>query len=125
MAYNADGTPSPKLAESPPGADDYVLLKNVEAFPRAWVVHDAELQPPIWGLKREDRQRTMERLLYRGYDGGFQIWKDGVEYPLRSRVLIETADAVARVGTHRTAQRAEALEVASAVGLDTRGAACR
>jgi hypothetical protein len=95
LAYNADGSRSAKLAESPPQNDDYVLLKNVEAFPRAWIVHDAEVQPPVWGLKRADRQRTMERLLYRGFDGALQIWKGGVEYPLRSRVQIENADSAA------------------------------
>jgi hypothetical protein len=92
MVADASGIPSPKLASSPPTEDDYVLLRNAEAFPRAWIVHNAEVQPPIYGLRREDRTRTMERLLYRGEDQGVRIWQNGEEYPLRSRVLIETAD---------------------------------
>jgi hypothetical protein len=95
MCATAEGEPAPVLAESPFKEQDYLLLKNVEAFPRAWVVHDAEIQPPIWGLKRSDRSRTMERLLYRSLDGRIPIWENGVEYPLRRRVLIETSDSAA------------------------------
>jgi len=95
MGATADGVAAPILAESGFKEEDFLLLKNVEAFPRAWIVHDADVHPPVWGLKREDRARTMERLLYRPKDGGLSIWQDGVEYPLRSKVHVETADALA------------------------------
>ena len=65
----------------------------------AWVVHDAEVRPPIFGLKREDRTRTMERLLYRMYDFRLRIWQKGEEYPLRSRVLVETNSPQAVLAT--------------------------
>jgi hypothetical protein len=92
MTHTADGDPLPQLARSPFREDDYVLLRNTEAFPRAWIVHSAEVQPPIYGLRREDRTRTMERLLYRRFDRGVNVWEKGEEYPLRRQAIIETAD---------------------------------
>jgi len=93
MVSDANGVGLPKLATSDPSKNDYVLLQNTEAFPLAWVVHEVEVQPPIFGLRREDRTKTVERLLYRSQDGGVQIWSGGKEYPLHQRVLVETFDA--------------------------------
>jgi hypothetical protein len=99
LMWSTDGLPSPRLAESDVADEDYVVVRNTEAFPLAWVVHDAEVKPPIFGLKREDRTRAMERLLYRGSDGNLRIWQKGEEYPLRSRVLVETNSPQAVLAT--------------------------
>jgi hypothetical protein len=94
LVNNENGGPLPVLASSPPDKDDYVVIKNPEAFPRAWIVHQAELRRPILGLRRSDRTLPMEKLLYRSRDGGFSIWRDGNgekhEYPLRTTVMLET-----------------------------------
>ena len=44
--------------------EDWRLLRNDKAYPRAWVVHDAKVLPPISGMKRKDRESTMFELLY-------------------------------------------------------------
>ncbi len=43
---------------------DWQLLRNEAAFPRAWVVHQAHFRPPIDGLRKEDRMRIMTQILY-------------------------------------------------------------
>lgn len=97
LLTTAAGTPLPVLAESPATKDDFVILKNTEAFPRAWIVHRADFRRPIEGLRRQDRLQPMEQLLYRSLDAGMPLWK-GIEhgdYPLRSAAMIETTDALA------------------------------
>jgi hypothetical protein len=43
---------------------DFRVMKNEQAFPRAWVVHEARSAKPVEGLSRESRRETMEELLY-------------------------------------------------------------
>jgi hypothetical protein len=44
--------------------EDWQILRNEQAFPRAWVVHDARILPPIQRMSREPRERVMEEILY-------------------------------------------------------------
>jgi hypothetical protein len=44
--------------------EDWQLLRNRTAYPRAWVVHDAIVRPPIRGLRRKDREQLMYDILY-------------------------------------------------------------
>jgi hypothetical protein len=94
LARRQDGSAQPELAKSPPDADDYVLLRNPEALPRAWLVHEAEFIPPIAGLARKDRTAAMEKLTYRRLDAGLKLWPGNrEEFPWRRRALIETLSA--------------------------------
>jgi hypothetical protein len=43
---------------------DFKVLRNLEEFPRAWVVHDARATIPFTGLSPETRREAMEELLY-------------------------------------------------------------
>lgn len=44
--------------------EDFRVLRNENAFPRAWVVHRARFVPPVRGLGTAERARTMQELLY-------------------------------------------------------------
>lgn len=94
---NRLGAVPPVLAESPADEDDYLVLKNIEAFPRAWIVRQAEFIDPIVGLRRRDRLEPMEKLLYREFDAGLQVWQgiERREFPLRERALLEVTDPFA------------------------------
>jgi hypothetical protein len=59
--------------EGPGGADrrrrwierqDFQIVRNRNAYPRAWVVHSARFATPIKGLERTDRDALMEEILY-------------------------------------------------------------
>lgn len=105
------GPPGEILAESPADADDYLVLKNPEAFPRAWVVHQADFRRPIRGFRRADRLHPMRELMYRSMDGGLLVWKEELpEYPLRQKVMIETESPTewARFSTGEPVQPSEA-----------------
>ncbi|WP_406699404.1 YfhO family protein [Singulisphaera sp. Ch08] len=51
--------------------EDFRILRNEAAFPRAWIVHRAYLVPPITGLRLADRNKIMHELLYQGDE----FWK--------------------------------------------------
>jgi hypothetical protein len=112
----ADGKPCPLIAESAPAEDDYQILKNPEAFPRAWIVHSAEFIAPIRSLRRKDREEPMERLLYRARDAGMPLWK-GLpwgEYPLRSVAMLECDNPLefAPFSTGQPVRPEESVEIA-------------
>ncbi len=44
--------------------EDWQVLRNRRAWPRAWVVHDARFHAPITGMSKLDRQPMMEEILY-------------------------------------------------------------
>ncbi len=46
--------------------EDFRVLRNESAFPRAWVVHRAYVMPEIQGKRIADRQRVMQGLIYQG-----------------------------------------------------------
>jgi hypothetical protein len=43
---------------------DYKILRNEQAYPRAWVVHAARAVKPAVGLSRESRSSAMQEILY-------------------------------------------------------------
>jgi hypothetical protein len=43
---------------------DFRILRNNQAYPRAWVVHAARAVKPVVGLSRESRSSTMQEILY-------------------------------------------------------------
>ncbi|WP_435010183.1 YfhO family protein [Tundrisphaera lichenicola] len=45
-------------------AEDFQILKNLDAYPRAWIVHKMRHKPPITGLTRGTRKETMEEILF-------------------------------------------------------------
>jgi hypothetical protein len=44
--------------------EDWQILKNEAAYPRAWVVHEARRIEPIRGKNKADRRPWMEEILY-------------------------------------------------------------
>jgi hypothetical protein len=65
--------PDPDLLEDPRNGEkleawirdeDWQLLRNKAAYPRAWVVHKARFLKPIHGLAFEDRAEMMEEILF-------------------------------------------------------------
>jgi hypothetical protein len=67
--------PPPGTFEGPDGSrrraqwgatEDFRVLRNEAAYPRAWIVHRAKFVPPIRGLRMADRARLMQELLYQG-----------------------------------------------------------
>lgn len=73
---------------------DWQVRRNHAAYPRAWVVHDAKIQPPIRGLDRESRTTKMEEILYQG-----DLWRmEGqVVYDPKSLAWVEAEDPAALV----------------------------
>jgi hypothetical protein len=43
---------------------DFQVLRNPQAFPRAWIVHDARRVPRIPGTSRVDRRRLLDEMTY-------------------------------------------------------------
>jgi hypothetical protein len=43
---------------------DWLVVRNRDAFPRAWAVHAVRLWPPIRGMSREERQAMMRAMLF-------------------------------------------------------------
>jgi hypothetical protein len=48
--------------------DDVQVLRNRNAFPRAWVVHQARFLTPITGMRPSDRRGVMDEILYQEDD---------------------------------------------------------
>jgi hypothetical protein len=46
--------------------EDFRLLRNEAAFPRAWVVHRADLVPVVRSLRLADRLKLTQQILYQG-----------------------------------------------------------
>ena len=44
--------------------EDFQVLRNLDAYPRAWVVHEARFRPVVAGLTRSARKETMEEIIY-------------------------------------------------------------
>ncbi|MBY0587599.1 YfhO family protein [bacterium] len=85
------GEPLPVVAEWPVAEDDCVIFENVDALPRAWVVHEVEVWPTIDNMRRAPRVEPMERLLYRSLDAGIPLWQGRPfgDYPLDRRAMVE------------------------------------
>ena len=46
------------------GHRDFQVLRNDQAYPRAWVVHGARPIPTLGGTSREDRRRCLDEMTY-------------------------------------------------------------
>jgi len=90
------GPDGPKTQEHWAVEEDVQILKNKNAFPRAWVVHDVRYKPPVVGLKRRERTETMEELLF----ADDLFWRDPgrTQYDPRILAWVETDDRSALNG---------------------------
>jgi hypothetical protein len=72
--------------------EDVQVLRNMTAFPRAWIVHRARFKPPIRGLTRSPRIEPMEEILY----PGDLFWQDSSKtlHDPRQIAWIEVDDKV-------------------------------
>lgn len=91
LLADRSGQPLPVVRESPPEMDDFVVLRNPEAFPLAWIVREVEIVAPIHDMRKDVRGQRLERLLYRSSDAGFPLWhgKPHGDYPMRDRAMVE------------------------------------
>lgn len=64
-----DGPDGPARRARWGSTEDFRVLRNDRAYPRAWIVHRAVTRPPVRGLRVADRAQTMRDLLYQ--DDGF------------------------------------------------------
>jgi Bacterial membrane protein YfhO len=44
--------------------EDFQIVRNLDAFPRAWIIHDVRFKDEIAGLNRRERRETMEEILF-------------------------------------------------------------
>ena len=63
-AGSFDGTDGAEKRARWGATEDFRVLRNEAAFPRAWVVHRAYLVPTIRGLRAADRGKLMQEILY-------------------------------------------------------------
>jgi hypothetical protein len=73
LAESEAVAPDPKTFRGAEGRDrleawieteDWQILRNKSAYPRAWVVHDARFIPPITDMNKESRAPWMEEMMY-------------------------------------------------------------
>jgi hypothetical protein len=76
--------------------EDFQILRNTDAFPRAWIVHEARFKPPIVGLTRGTRRETMEEILF----SNDPFWSDPTRayFDARRVAWIEVDDPFALAG---------------------------
>ena len=76
--------------------EDFQILRNKDAYPRAWVVHSARFKPVVSGLTRDARRETMEEILFS--DDPF--WQDSERnlYDPRRIAWVEADDPSALAG---------------------------
>lgn len=104
-AFMADSEPihpDKSLGEGPDGEDrvrewietrDYQIRRNLNQYPRAWVVHQARTLRPVKGMSREDRSGAMQEIIYQND----ALWHDAtlLAYDPRQLAWIEAEDAPA------------------------------
>jgi hypothetical protein len=77
-------------------SDDVQVLRNEAAFPRAWVVHQARVFPPVRSMRPYDRRELMQEILFQDDE----FWHEPTRrvYDPRRLAWIETdrPDEVAR-----------------------------
>ena len=71
---------------------DYQILRNKDAYPRAWVVHDIRLKPPILDLNRKSRTRTVYEILYPA--DAYWFDPEWLLYDPRRTAWVETEDGL-------------------------------
>jgi hypothetical protein len=70
--------------------EDFQILRNKTAFPRAWIVHDILFRKPVLGLTRVTRREPMEEILYP--NDVFWNGPDWTFHDLKSVAFIERSD---------------------------------
>ncbi len=91
--------PDPARFRGPGGVDrfrewvktnDFEIHRNLNAYPRAWVVHQGRPVRPLEGLSRESRTAAIQEILY----ANDQIWKDEtmVAFDPRQVAWVEATD---------------------------------
>lgn len=101
MAETEPLFPPEALGQGPEGQDrvrewietkDYQIRRNLNQFPRAWVVHQARTLRPVKGMSRDDRAGSMQEIIY----ANDAIWRDATlrAYDPRELAWIEAADAL-------------------------------
>jgi len=94
--------PPESLGKGPGGQDrvrewvetkDYQIRRNLNQFPRAWVVHQARTMRPVKGMSRGDRAGAMQEIIYQDD----ALWHDATlrAYDPRQLAWIEAEDAPA------------------------------
>jgi Bacterial membrane protein YfhO len=86
---------------------DYRVLRNLQEFPRAWVVHNARMTLPISGVSRETRSGAFQEILY----AGDRIWNDSTQraYDPHNLAWVSQDDMVA-LGPYLSGARPRASE---------------
>ncbi len=77
------------VASSPIEQDDFQVLRNTAAYPRAWIVHQWSLRQPIRGMDRLDRQNIMEEILYQGDEFWFDPGREPAKRDPRRTAWVE------------------------------------
>jgi hypothetical protein len=72
---------------------DFKILRNLQEFPRAWVVHNARMTRPLTGLSPASRSEAFQEMLY----AGDRIWNDPTQraYDPHSIAWVSSDDIVA------------------------------
>jgi hypothetical protein len=71
--------------------EDWQLVRNKDAYPRAWVVHRARFLEPIEGMaKKRERERIMEQILFA--DDAFWFYPGRRVFDPHALAWIETDD---------------------------------
>jgi hypothetical protein len=94
--------PEPDRFLGPKGSDefkrwteehDYRIQRNLQEFPRAWVVHSARSTRPVTDLSRDNRSGPMQEILH----AGDPIWNDPTQrvYDPRSVAWVSSDDSIA------------------------------
>jgi hypothetical protein len=58
--------------------EDFQIVKNKSAFPRAWIVHELRFVEPIVGMRRAERKAMIEEMLFSPND---PLWRDSTRVP--------------------------------------------
>ena len=87
-----DGRFSDVLAQSGEDEDDFILLRNEEALPRAWAVHRLDVRSPLTERTVDARIERIRDLVHRDRDMGVRFWPGSsrTPFPLRERAMVET-----------------------------------
>lgn len=90
---------------------DYQIRRNLNQYPRAWVVHQARTLRPVKGMSRDDRAGSMQEIIY----ANDALWHDPTlrAYDPRQLAWIEATDAaeLRRFTAGFTARPSETVEV--------------
>jgi hypothetical protein len=91
--------------------EDWQLLRNDAAYPRAWVVHEVKFWPPVAGMGRAEREPLMYEILYQ--NDPFWSVQGREVYDPRALAWIESGDGESPRGyvSHARSQASEAPRI--------------